>query len=77
MCIWKMRKKRKEVISMKKIRGIALDNGGSEVRVLPVESESLSGMIKFDNDFFVIEEKDFRVKETDTPESVIRITKAF
>lgn len=55
-----------------KLRGLAVDNGGSEVRVTDLEGHhTLLG-----NDFVTIKREDFRVKENDSPLDVIDVRKA-
>lgn len=58
------------------IRGIAVDNGGSEVRVMDGMNPVLEGMIKLKNDFVSIKEKDFRVKEVAEPAKLCRVLEA-
>ena len=60
---------------MKYFRGLAIDNGGSEIRVLE-ENASTENIVSYDNNFKRINESDFRVKETEDPFEVVRITKA-
>ena len=61
-----------ELKSTKVVRGLTIDNGGSELRVLP---EGNTDVVKIPNDFVEIEEAAFRVKEVD-PRSVIRFIEA-
>lgn len=58
------------------IRGIAVDNGGSEVRVMDGMNPVLEDMIKLKNDFVSIKEKDFRVKEVAEPAKLCRVLEA-
>lgn len=58
------------------IRGIAVDNGGSEVRVMDGMNPVLEDMIKLKNDFVSIKEKDFRVKEVAEPAKFCRVLEA-
>lgn len=58
------------------IRGIAVDNGGSEVRVMDGMNPVLEDMIKLKNDFVSIKEKDFRVKEVAEPAKLCRVVEA-
>lgn len=58
------------------IRGIAIDNGGSEVRVMDGMNPVLEDMIKLKNDFVSIKEKDFRVKEVAEPAKLCRVLEA-
>lgn len=58
------------------IRGIAVDNGGSEVRVMDGMNPVLENMIRLKNDFVSIKEKDFRVKEVAEPAKLCRILEA-
>ena len=58
------------------IRGIAVDNGGSEVRVMDGMNPVLEDMIKLKNDFASIKEKDFRVKEVAEPAKLCRVLEA-
>lgn len=55
--------------------GVTVDNGGSEVRVLPKDG-TIEDLIKCPNDFVTIEEKDFRVKDVSDKVSLVRFTKA-
>ena len=61
---------------MKVVRGIAVDNGGSEVRVSSLDKPELKDIIKIPNDFMTIKEKDFRVKEVAEPKKLCRVIKA-
>ena len=58
------------------IRGIAVDNGGREVRVMDGMNPVLEDMIKLKNDFVSIKEKDFRVKEVAEPAKLCRVLEA-
>lgn len=58
------------------IRGIAVDNGGSESRVQDGMNPIMENIIKFANDFVVIQEKDFRVKDVAEPAMLCRIKEA-
>lgn len=58
------------------IRGIAVDNGGSESRVQDGMNPTMENIIKFANDFVVIQEKDFRVKDVAEPAMLCRIKEA-
>lgn len=58
------------------IRGIAVDNGGSEVRVMDGMNPVLEDMIKLKNDFVSIKEKDFRAKEVAEPAKLCRVLEA-
>lgn len=57
------------------LRGIAVDNGGSEVRVLS-KGMTLNEMIRMDSDFVKIAEKDFRIKDVENPHRLMRVVKA-
>lgn len=59
-----------------KLRGITIDNGGSEVRVLPYGKNIEDGLIKVNNMFAKVKPENFRYKETVDPFSVIEILKA-
>lgn len=51
------------------VRGISIDNGGSECRVLE-DGCSLASMLTFPNDFMTIAESDFREKDVEEPKNV-------
>lgn len=59
---------------MQKLRGITVDNGGSEIRVLP--DDTTCNIYKWRNDVVQIEEKNFRPKDVESPECVVRIVNA-
>lgn len=59
---------------MKKLRGITIDNGGSEIRVLP--DDTTCNIFKWKNDVVQIEDKNFRPKDVESPECVVRIVNA-
>lgn len=42
---------------MRMLRGITIDGGGSEIRVLPVNEGATGKMLTFDNDICAIQEK--------------------
>lgn len=54
------------------LRGLTIDNGGSEVRTLPIDGD----IDKMSNDFVTIEEKDFRVKEIEDKLELCNVLKA-
>lgn len=58
------------------VRGIAVDNGGSEVRVIGCAGKEFGDIMKFDNDFAAIQEKSFRVKDVAEPSRLCRIKEA-
>lgn len=58
------------------LRGLTIDNGGSEVRLLPLDGTVKEGMQKMLNDFVRIDRKNFRVKETDDKFGLCDIIKA-
>lgn len=64
----------------KKIIGLTVDNGGSSLRVLPVDrGEDVrreDAIISFDNEFYSIPVDTFRVKSVDDPKSFISIVDA-
>ena len=60
---------------MKYLRGIAIDNGGSEVRVQEANKPT-DEMVTYVNKYKRIDENSFRVKETENPYELVRITKA-
>ena len=55
------------------LRGIAIDNGGSECRSLAVGNSEVHCM---KSDFVTVEEKDFRVKEVEDPFEAVRVVQA-
>jgi hypothetical protein len=59
---------------MKKLRGITIDNGGSEIRVLP--DATTCNIWKWNNDIVQLDEKTFRVRDVERPECVIRVISA-
>lgn len=61
---------------MRKLRGVTIDNGGSEGRVLPLRASIQDGLISYANDFYAIQEKDFRVKDVDDIEKLCRVLEA-
>ncbi len=60
---------------IKKVRCIAVDNGGSEIRVKPVGSED-NTLVAINNNVVFIEEKNFRPKDVADVEALCRITEA-
>ena len=58
------------------VSGVTIDNGGSEVRMLPYGGIVESDLIKLSNEFVTIEERNFRVKEVDDPKALCRIISA-
>ena len=62
----------KEVI----LRGITLDNGGSEVRVLPLGNHVPGGLLTIPSEFYEISEKNFRIKDVEDPKSLCVFKKA-
>lgn len=56
------------------LRGLTIDNGGSEVRTLAIGSNN--EVVTMTNDFVRIDEKNFRVKDTDDKYELCRITQA-
>lgn len=63
-------------MSNKIVRGLTIDNGGSEVRALPLGQIAPAGVTKITNDFVSISEKDFRVKDTTDKKELCRVIKA-
>ena len=61
---------------MSRLRGITVDNGGSEIRVQPVCGCASSDIMKMANDVVYISEDDFRVKEVAEPERLCRVVNA-
>lgn len=63
-----------------KVVGLTIDNGGSALRVLPIErGESVplnDAIISFDNEFYKIPTSSFRVKNVDDKKSFISIIEA-
>lgn len=57
------------------LRGITVDNGGSEVRVLPYGA-ALNEMERMDSNFVEITEKDFRIKDVENPKHLMRVVRA-
>lgn len=55
------------------LRGISVDNGGSEARVQSCDSLDVKCM---DNDFMTIRESDFRVKDVVDPSKLCRVLEA-
>lgn len=54
------------------LRGLTIDNGGSEVRTLPIDNN----IDRMSNDFVTIEAQDFRVKEVEDKLELCNVTKA-
>lgn len=54
------------------LRGLTIDNGGSEVRTLPIDGD----IDKMSNDFVTIEKRDFRVKEIEDKLELCNVLKA-
>ncbi len=59
---------------MYEMRGITIDNGGSELRAKSTETGA--AIIKLTNDLIKIEERSFRVKEVAEADAVVRIIAA-
>lgn len=58
------------------LRGITIDNGGSEVRVLPLDGRIPEDLLCIPNAFYSIPEKYFRVKEVEDPRALCVFKKA-
>lgn len=58
------------------IRGIAVDNGGSEVRVLGYQDNEAGELLRIENDFVMVQEKSFRVKDVAEPAMLCRVKDA-
>ena len=58
------------------LRGLTVDNGGSEVRTLPLGRTVSSGMTRLANDFVTIDGRNYRAKDADDKLGLCRVTGA-
>lgn len=58
------------------MRGIAVDNGGSEVRTLGYTNRGFEDIMKLNNDFAAIQENSFRIKDVAEPARLCHIIEA-